>query len=477
LVQGDELAQGEELAQGAELVLGEELAQGDELVQYEEFIQGDNKVQENEITTPPSRARRGRKKSFKSEHFSIETVAEGATRACCKQTVAYSSGSKIGGTSHLKRHITLGSCPKTKNQEQRVIPPSTGGTDNDGEGTVERSSKRHYRYTGYANATFDEAHSCSYLAKMIIQHDYPLHIVQQPGFTTFIESLQHRFKDKDVDMMEGEVYAIYQKEKENLMQAFSTMPGRISFTVGLWRTSQTLGCVSVAGQFIDCEWKVHRRMLNFMMVPSLHSENALSEAISMSLSDWNLKDKLFTITLANECCSHDNYDANMRDHLLIKSNLMLKEQLFVVRCYAHILNAIVLDVIASIHGVIYNICESIKFIKSTPAHEEKFVEIALQLEVPSTKTLCLDVTTQWNTTYLMLLSALDYKDAFTTLETCDDNYDEAPSAKDWKKVEAACSYLKLLYDSALDITTVANPTSNLFYHEAWKVQLELANGT
>ena len=121
--------------------------------------------------------------------------------------------------------------------------------------------------------------------------------------------------------------------------------------------------------------------------------------------------------------------------------------------------------------------ESIKFIKASSAREEKFAEIALQLEIPSTKTLCLDVTTQWNTTYLMLLAALDYKQAFTTLETCVDNYNEAPSGEDWKKVEAACTYLKLLYDSAHSIMASTNPTSNLFFHEAWKLQLELSNGT
>jgi len=218
-------------------------------------------------------------------------------------------------------------------------------------------------------------------------------------------------------------------------------------------------------------------MLNFMMVSSPHSENALSEAISSSLSEWNMKDKLFTITLDNDCSSHDIYSANLRDHLSNKNNLMLKGQLFVVRCYAHILNVVAQDVIASIHGVIYNIRESIKFIKASPSREEKFAEIALQLEIPSAKTLCLDVTTQWNTTYLMLLAALDYKQAFATLETCDDNYNESPSAEDWKKVEASCNYLKLLYDSAHSVMASANPTANIFFHEAWKIQLELANGT
>ncbi|KAL6843604.1 hypothetical protein ACP4OV_026666 [Aristida adscensionis] len=472
VVQGDELVQADELAQDE----GDEMTQGDELTHGHELVQGNELVSVEGTPTP----RRRRKKSLVWEHFTIEAVSGGATRACCKlckQTFAYSSGSKIAGTSHLKRHITLGSCPKIKNQEHRLALPSTGGTDNDGEGTVERPHKRRYRYTGYANAAFDQDRSCSHLAKMIILHDYPLHIVQQPAFAAFIESLQPRFRIVDVDTMEAEVYAVYQKEKETLLQAFNSMPGRISLTIGLWTTSQTLGYVSLAGQFIDSEWKVHRRMLNFMMVSSPHSENALSEAISASLSDWNMKDKLFTITLDNECSSHDIYSANLRDYLSNKNNLMLKGQLFVVRCYAHILNAVAQDVIASIHGVIYNIRESIKFIKASPNREEKFAEIALQLEIPSTKTLCLDVTTQWNTTYLMLLAALDYKQAFTTLETCDDNYNEAPSAEDWKKVEAACTYLKLLYDSAHSIMAAANPTSNIFFHEAWKLQLELANAT
>ena len=119
------------------------------------MVQG-NELVVSKVTTPPTTGtRRRRKKSLVWEHFTIEAVVGGATRACCKlckQTFAYSSGSKIAGTSHRKRHITLGSCPKIKNQEQRLALPSTGGTDNDGEGTIERPTKRRYRYTGYANA-------------------------------------------------------------------------------------------------------------------------------------------------------------------------------------------------------------------------------------------------------------------------------------------------------------------------------------
>ncbi|XP_037454940.1 zinc finger BED domain-containing protein RICESLEEPER 2-like [Triticum dicoccoides] len=502
VINGNEMVHGNEMIHSSEMVHGNGMVHGSEMIHSNEMVQVNAMIHSNEMAqvnnmvngdemahgnplvcagvSPPTSSRRRKKKSPVWEHFTIQHVP-GDKRcriACCnlcKGTFAYSSGAKIAGTSHLKRHIIQGSCPVIKNQERELALPLAEVADNDGEGTIERPSKRRYRRNGSANATFDQERSSLYLAKLIILHDYPLHIVQQPAFSALIGSLQPCFKLSDVDAMEGEVYAVYLKEKHNLLQALSTMPGRMSLTVGLWITSQTLGYVSIAGQFIDTEWRVHRRVLNFMMVASPHSQDALAEAISRSLFDWGMREKLLAITLDNDCPSHDIYSANLRDHLSNKNGVMLKGQLFVVRCYAHILNAAAQDVIASVHGVISGIRESIKFIKASDSHDEKFAEIALQLEIPGTKTLCLDVTTQWDTTYLMLLAALDYRQAFTILETCDDNYNEAPSAEDWKKVEAASNYLKLLYDSAHSVMAVENPTSDIFFHEAWKLQLELAN--
>jgi hypothetical protein len=51
----------------------------------------------------------------------------------------------------------------------------------------------------------------------------------------------------------------------------------------------------------------------------------------------------------------------------------------------HLSTANLRDVIASIHCVVYNIRESIKFIKASATSEEKFAEIALHLE-----TICLE---------------------------------------------------------------------------------------
>ncbi|KAK8948881.1 hypothetical protein KSP39_PZI004941 [Platanthera zijinensis] len=375
------------------------------------------------------------------EHFTVEAVAGGCTRACCKlckQTFAYSTGSKIAGTSHLKRHIALGSCPKIKSQDRKQLALASGLKTDDGDSPD--PPKRRYRTSSYLNSQFDQDICNENLAKMIILHELPLHMAEHLSFLGFAQSLQPRFRMLTSEAIEMEIMAVYQRERHFLLQVFGSMVGRISLTIGLWTTSQTL------------------------MVSSPHSENALSEVIGISLSEWNIKDKLFTITLDNNCSSHDIYSANLRDHLSNKNTLMLKGQIFVVRCYANILNVLAQDVIASIHGIIYNIRESVKFVKASPTREEKFAEISLQLEIPSAKTLSLDITTQWNTTYHMLVAALDYKQAFTVLETCDDNYNEAPSPDDWRKVEVVCAFLKLLFDSAAVI--MAASFSKIYGEEA-----------
>ncbi|KAK3160919.1 hypothetical protein QOZ80_1BG0068180 [Eleusine coracana subsp. coracana] len=203
--------------------------------------------------TPPTTSRRRRKtSSIVWEHFTKEVYPEGSIRACCnhcKKILAYSSGSKVVGTSHLKRHIT-DSCPVLKDHG----PLLAGGTDTGAWGTAVKHPKR--RCTAYANASFNQDRSSSYLAKMIILHNYPLHIAQQPSFISFVEDLQPRFKAIQMYAMEAEVYAIYLKEKDNLLMEFGNIPGRINLTVGSWTTSQTLGYVSIAGQFIDLEWKL-----------------------------------------------------------------------------------------------------------------------------------------------------------------------------------------------------------------------------
>ncbi|KAG8656264.1 hypothetical protein MANES_04G111500v8 [Manihot esculenta] len=413
--------------------------------------------------------KRRRKKSIVWEHFTIETVGAGCMRACCKQckkSFAYITGSKLAGTSHLKRHIALGICPvsRQKNEASQVTP-----------GVKTDPPKRRYRATpGLGSIPFDQDRCNHEIAKMIIQHEYPLHIVEHPGFIDFVRTLQPQFNMVSFNTIQGECVAIYLREKQNLLNLFSGIPGRVSLTLDLGISNFNIGYAFVTGHFIDDEWNLHRRVLNVVMLPFPDSDYAFNQAVVSCISDWNLESRLFTLTL-DQSFSNETMVGNLRGLLSVRNPLVLNGQLLKGNCYARVLSRLAQDAIGAMGEVTRRIRESVKYVKTSDTHDEKFSELRQQLQVPSTKELIIDDQTKWNTTYQMLVAACELKEVFACLDTSDPVYKINPSMDDWKQVEILCTYLKLFYDAACILTGPTYPPANAFYHEVSKIQLELTH--
>jgi hypothetical protein len=75
----------------------------------------------------------------------------------------------------------------------------------------------------------------------------------------------------------------------------------------------------------------------------------------------------------------------------------------------------------------------------------------------------------------MIEKAMEYSRAFDSLAKQDLNYTYAPSVKDWEKAAVLCKVLKVFYDATMIISGTSYPTSNLYFHEMWKVKHTLQN--
>jgi hypothetical protein len=127
---------------------------------------------------------------------------------------------------------------------------------------------------------------------------------------------------------------------------------------------------------------------------------------------------------------------HLKENLTKKQMLICGGELFHVRCGAHVLNLIVQDGLSVMKGSIDNIRHSVKYVKSSQSREELFEDIVQQLGIICEKEPSLDIVTRWNSTYLMIDSALPYKEAFYELVEQDRQFKYAPSADDWKMAEA-----------------------------------------
>ncbi|CAH9083945.1 unnamed protein product [Cuscuta epithymum] len=447
------------------------------------------------IETPPNSSeaqpnKRRKKKSIVWEHFTIEAVGDGCRRACCKdckQSFAYSQGTKVAGTSHLKRHIAKGACPtvlraaqEQNNNDNNNSPytpvalksaPKRSGSDG---ATQTPPIKRRYR-TAAATPffSFDPDRCRHEISRMIIMHEYPLHIVEHSGFVSFVRNLQPRFDMVSFNTVQGDCVATYLREKQSVQRMIESMPGRISLMLDVWSSCHRVGYVFITGQFIDSEWKIHRKILNVIMEPSPNSETAFGYSIAACLSDWGMEGKLFSVTV-NQRLTDPAAD-NIRALLSVKNPLILNGQLLLGNCLARTLSRIAVGALNYVDESVKKVRDSVRYVKTSESHEEKFNELKRHLQVPTMKNLSLEDKTQWNTTYEMLLAASELKEVFYCLDTSDPDYRGGPSMDDWKRVEVLCSHLRILFDTANLLTaTTTVPTTNTFFHEAWKIQLELA---
>ncbi|KAL6652888.1 hypothetical protein ACP70R_011813 [Stipagrostis hirtigluma subsp. patula] len=164
----------------------------------------------------------------------------------------------------------------------------------------------------------------------------------------------------------------------------------------------------------------------------------------------------------------------LRDNLNMKKMMPCEGRLFHVRCAAHVINLFVQEGLKLFYGLVENIRESVKYIRSSPSRKEKFEEIIVQVGISlTTKWPSLDVSTRWNSMYLMLESAYPFRTAFDELKKQDKNYETAPSIDEWERARSVCLFLKVFYDATVALSGSSYPTANLAFHQLWKIKLAL----
>jgi len=179
-------------------------------------------------------------------------------------------------------------------------------------------------------------------------------------------------------------------------------------------------------------------------VSAPHTAVVICEELYEALVEWNLDEKISTLTLDN-CNSNDKVIPELVKKIG-KSKLMLEGKLLHMRCAAHILNLIVKDGLEVIKNSIAKIRESVAFWTATPKRVEKFEEIAKHVKVKTEHKLGLDCKTRWNSTYKMLSIALPYKAVFNRATRVEKLFDCAPSEEEWEFAREVAGRLKLFND-------------------------------
>ncbi|TYK09610.1 putative transposase [Cucumis melo var. makuwa] len=218
--------------------------------------------------------------------------------------------------------------------------------------------------------------------------------------------------------------------------------------------------------FIDDDWNLHKRILNFCQVAN-HKGDTIGRAIEKCLEGWGI-DRLFTVTVDN-ASSNDVAIAYLVKKFKGRNGLVLDGEFIHIRCCAHILNLIVSDALKDLHVSIIRIRNAVKYVRSSPARLQIFKDFAKEDKMSTKNCLTMDVPTRWNSTFTMLDGAIKCQKTFERLEEHDPSYlpkDDIPTTEDWDNAKVFVKFLKTFSETKFNkywgITT-SEKTNLLLY--------------
>ncbi|XP_074352561.1 zinc finger BED domain-containing protein RICESLEEPER 2-like [Apium graveolens] len=235
------------------------------------------------------------------------------------------------------------------------------------------------------------------------------------------------------------------------------------------KSSEKIGYMVVTGHWIDSNWNLNMRVLNFCNVPPPHSGFIISEALFKCLDEWGIIDKIGTLTVDN-AAANDVALRYLKQTFSVRRSLSIEGKMFHARCCAHILNLCMQDGLNPTEDIVDKVRDGVKYIAASESRRIKFAEISKSLGLKCKK-LILDVLTRWNSTYNMLECAIQFKNVFLIYSTSDPGFKEyVPGAEDWEQVEGVCSFLKVFSDVTKVVSGTGYSTSNLFLSEIRRVK-------
>ncbi|XP_010277695.1 PREDICTED: zinc finger BED domain-containing protein RICESLEEPER 2-like [Nelumbo nucifera] len=317
-------------------------------------------------------------------------------------------------------------------------------------------------------AKYDHSKMRKAIAHWVLMHEHPFTVVEDEGFNFMMKMYNPAFEKISRKTTKNDCIAVYDDQKKKLKNHLKGI-SKISITTYLWKSqNQRIEYMVITGHFVDANWRLQKRVFNFVHVSRPRRGVDIADAIYKCLKEWDLENKVFTVSVDN-ASYNDSCLRFLREIFSRNKKLLCDEKLFHVRCCAHILNLLVQDGLGEIGHIIENVHESVKYINQYEARKQTFSEIVQQLQL-GTRKLVIDCPTHWNSTFEMLSCALKFKDVFPRFQEREPNYDYLPTPEEWEKVEKVCEVLDVFNVVTNIISGSDYPTSNLYLSEIYRVK-------
>lgn len=311
-------------------------------------------------------------------------------------------------------------------------------------------------------------------ARMIVVDELPFIFSEKEGFRYFMSKACPRFHIPSGTTVYRDVISLYAAEKAKLKKYFMDSHQTVSLTTDTWISAKLQNYMVLTAHYIDSDWKLNKKIISFVLVDS-HKGEAIGKALDKLVIEWGIE-TVCSITVDN-ASSNDTCLLYMKSSLKNRGGAVAKGSYLHMRCVAHIVNLVVQDGLKIMSHPVQRIRNAVKYVRSSTARMTSFKNRVTISKVNSKGHLSLDVCTRWNSTFLMLETAVTFERAFDQLRLQDPSYKEEldligadgetgpPTHDDWVYASEFKLFLQHFYELTKKVSGTNYVTSNTFFEE------------
>nr|GEU96879.1 zinc finger BED domain-containing protein RICESLEEPER 2-like [Tanacetum cinerariifolium] len=187
---------------------------------------------------------------------------------------------------------------------------------------------------------FDQKESKKDLAHMVIVDELLFSFVEREGFRHYSKINQPLFDVPCRGTTTQDCYKLYDEEKNKLLNVIQKNTGRVCLTTDSWTSLGKKSYMALTGHFIDNEWKLNKKVLNFCRLDG-HSGVDIGKGVEYCVNEWGI-DAIMAVSVDNASANDSAIDF-LRKTFAKKDNCLLNGKWIHIRCTAHILNLVVQD--------------------------------------------------------------------------------------------------------------------------------------
>ncbi|CAB4443300.1 unnamed protein product [Rhizophagus irregularis] len=313
------------------------------------------------------------------------------------------------------------------------------------------------KFKGNATSFYDKEKNSEFvklLIKWIVIDMLPFSLVDSIYFNEFLQKLNPKFRCPGRTTLKNEIMSEFKSRRECIVDFVKDIPGRCSITTDIWSSIKNEAFIGVTIHFITNEWKLKHFTLEVLRITGSHTGNAIYEILNKLLEDFDLKQKIISITT-------DNGSNMVVACRLLKNDFDVQTpalDFIHSRCICHILNLAVNAGLKHIENLIKKLRKIVKRVRRTQLYLEELERLAIAAN-HTFKHPILDVKTRWNSMFLMAERALILKNDLSIIKSRHQPLQDIwLSESEWEKIRHLVNLLSQFHIATTELSTQTYPT-------------------